>query len=308
MKIPTMDAGDRVYCWRAVIQATDRPWNSATTLYIARRLHALAGDRRLAVLDLGCGDGTIIESLAAYGHDLYGYDLVRKEDEHAESRRQRLTPFLGSAYDDHIKVTDSERDIPFPDESFDVVYANQVFEHIRFLDRMLAECARVLKPGGTLLANFPLATYPVEGHIRVPIAHWLPPGRFRRRYIELWCRAGLVPRWSGEEGYSPARVAQVRDKFLTEKTFYRFMNEITSVATHYFATCDVETDAFLRAKIDLLRASSSTRATRVAGMLETLDRNGMLSSAVTHLANAAFCMTGPTKPVPSDTSRAATAG
>jgi ubiquinone/menaquinone biosynthesis C-methylase UbiE len=56
----------------------------------------------------------------------------------------------------------TEREIPFESQMFDVIYANQVFEHVRFLDRMFEECVRVLKPGGTLITLFPVATYPLE--------------------------------------------------------------------------------------------------------------------------------------------------
>ena len=43
--------------------------------------------------------------------------------------------------------------IPLDDESVDVVYARQVLHHTRDLPRVLCECARVLRPGGVLLAT-----------------------------------------------------------------------------------------------------------------------------------------------------------
>jgi SAM-dependent methyltransferase len=278
-----------------VIKATDKSWSSATILYIARRLAEIAGDRQIAVLDMGCGNGRIIEDLVGYGHDLYGYDLARTDVDHDEGRRQRLLPAFGSSYDDHIKVTDSERDIPFADGTFDVVYANQVFEHIRFLDRMLAECARVLKPGGTLLVAFPLATSALEEHLRVPLAHWLPPGMLRIGYLRLLCAVGLLRRWPGEEDYSTLQVALVREAFLRDKTFYRFINEITSVSGYYFETCRVETDLFLRAKLDLLEASPGGIRKRVAALLRILERRRLVSPAVTYLANVALGMQNPRK-------------
>jgi hypothetical protein len=88
-------------------------------------------------------------------------------------------------------------------------------------------------------------------------------------------------------------VARVREAFLTNRTFYRFMNEVTSVGTHYFERCDVETDAFLRAKIDLMLASPRPAASRLGSMLRLLERSGRASSVVTHLVNAAFCMSSP---------------
>lgn len=44
------------------------------------------------------------------------------------------------------------QDLPFDDDSFDIVVANHMLYHVPDPDRALAEMARVLRPGGTLLA------------------------------------------------------------------------------------------------------------------------------------------------------------
>jgi SAM-dependent methyltransferase len=44
------------------------------------------------------------------------------------------------------------RDLPFPDDSFDVVVAAWMLYHVSPLDQALAELARVLRPGGRLVA------------------------------------------------------------------------------------------------------------------------------------------------------------
>ena len=125
-----------------MIRAKDKPWNSATTLYIARKLEAFAQGTEIAVLDMGCGYGTILEYLIDYNYDVYGYDFGHRKDSLEESN---LKKHLGKKFDSHIKITDNEKRIPFPDDSFDVVYANQVFEHIKFIDAMfqnVQECSR----------------------------------------------------------------------------------------------------------------------------------------------------------------------
>ena len=273
-----------------MIRATDKKWNSATTLYIVRRLQEISGGRRIAVLDMGCGEGTTLGYLLDQGYDLYGYDLVHYEDQYNEARRKRLVPHFGDCYDEHIKVTRSERTIPFDDGSFDVVYANQVFEHVRFLDKMMFECARVLRPGGVLLTNFPLATYPVEGHLKIPFAHWVPPGAPRVRYLRPWCALG----WFKKKGCSASERAVELDRYLREETFYRFMNEVASVARYYFESCEVETGAFVRAKTDLLMAGQGIGGAKLGGLMRLLEGD-KLHSCVTHLFNAAFCMRNPRK-------------
>jgi ubiquinone/menaquinone biosynthesis C-methylase UbiE len=51
--------------------------------------------------------------------------------------------------DVHTEPADAER-LPFPDESFDLVLGHAVLHHVPDLPAALAECARVLRPGGTL--------------------------------------------------------------------------------------------------------------------------------------------------------------
>jgi SAM-dependent methyltransferase len=48
-------------------------------------------------------------------------------------------------------------DLSLPDASFDLVFCNEVFEHVPDLERGLSELARVLRPKGALLATFPFA-------------------------------------------------------------------------------------------------------------------------------------------------------
>ena len=62
-------------------------------------------------------------------------------------RRQRLFPI---PHEDLAELS-------LPDGSFDVAFSNEVFEHVPDLPRALAELARILRRGGTLLATFPFA-------------------------------------------------------------------------------------------------------------------------------------------------------
>jgi SAM-dependent methyltransferase len=90
-------------------------------------------------------------NLAAFGIGAAGVDLspnaVRMAQEAFRQRGLRGEFVLGDV-----------RDIPFPDESFDFVYAGGVIELFRESNRAVAEMTRVLRPGGRLLLTVPAFT------------------------------------------------------------------------------------------------------------------------------------------------------
>ena len=57
-------------------------------------------------------------------------------------------------------------DLTYGDESFDLVICNDVFEHVYDLPQAVDEVRRVLKPGGRLLATFPMAFGQLENVIK----------------------------------------------------------------------------------------------------------------------------------------------
>jgi SAM-dependent methyltransferase len=79
--------------------------------------------------------------------------------------RGRFPRFLGSEYLPDPETRRKLYPVPhedlcrlsFPDAVFDIVVCNEVFEHVPELSEAIAEIARVLRPGGILLATFPFA-------------------------------------------------------------------------------------------------------------------------------------------------------
>jgi SAM-dependent methyltransferase len=56
----------------------------------------------------------------------------------------------GSFYGDFLRVQADAENLPFPDEAFDVVYGCAALHHALDLTRMVAEMARVTRPGGVV--------------------------------------------------------------------------------------------------------------------------------------------------------------
>ncbi len=88
------------------------------------------------LLDLGCGGGLLAPYVAGYRH--VGVDLALSALEVAA--RHGVEP-----------VKADVTDLPFEDERFDVVVAGEIFEHVENLEQTIAEAARVLRPGGTVV-------------------------------------------------------------------------------------------------------------------------------------------------------------
>jgi SAM-dependent methyltransferase len=94
-----------------------------------------------SVLDVGCGPGEITERFVAeLGADVKAIDV--------SARMVELTRARGI----DAQVADIE-DLPFPNLEFDCVFAGWVLYHVPGLEQAVAECARVLRPGGRLVAS-----------------------------------------------------------------------------------------------------------------------------------------------------------
>lgn len=110
-------------------------------------LAALANiDKDCHVLDVCCGMGGPSRYLAHnYGCRVTGIDLARSRIDGA----RRLTGMAG--LDDRVELINANAlEMPFADATFDVVISQEAFCHIPEKDRLIAQCVRVLKPGGRI--------------------------------------------------------------------------------------------------------------------------------------------------------------
>ena len=95
------------------------------------------------VLEIGCGTGVHARLLAGAGARLTAVDLTPTA---VELTKRRLD--LAGLHAD-VREADAES-LPFADASFDLVWSWGVIHHSENTDRVVAEIARVLRPGGRL--------------------------------------------------------------------------------------------------------------------------------------------------------------
>ncbi|WP_295614120.1 class I SAM-dependent methyltransferase [Chamaesiphon sp. GL140_3_metabinner_50] len=177
------------------------------------------------VLDYGCGGGEIVKLLRAREVEAFGCDTFGGAAVYSELENSVL---FGTAI---LKM--EENKIPFPDNYFDFLVSNQVIEHVRELDKTLAEFQRVLKPGGQLLTIFPDKSTWREGHCDIPFLHWFPKKSTPRIYYTLLLRS--LGMGSFKEGKSPMQWSQDTCIWLDEFTYYRTAAEIHSQYSAYFS-------------------------------------------------------------------------
>jgi SAM-dependent methyltransferase len=169
------------------------------------------------VLDYGCGAGELVRMLLEAGFDAQGCDI---EWPGADYRWVEL-PEAG-----RLHYYEPGGRLPFADESFDLVVSDHVFEHVVPIERSIPEIERVVRAGGTHYHHFPPREIWREGHIGIPLAHRLPPGRARLHYTAALRRLGLG-KFKDER---PARTwAAEKLRWVDEWTVYRPEAEIEAL-------------------------------------------------------------------------------
>ncbi len=105
------------------------------------RLVDFEGYRGRRVLEVGCGAGVDLARFARGGARVTGVDLTSSAIGLAKAN------FEQQALQGGLFVADGEH-LPFPDGSFDLVYAHGVVQYTADPAQLIRECRRVLKPGG----------------------------------------------------------------------------------------------------------------------------------------------------------------
>ena len=107
------------------------------------------------ILDLGCGTGDLARAMAAAGMRVTACDISQQMLRCAVD----LDPCCTVEW---VHLDLNWRTLPFGSAIFDGVVAASVLEYVDEAADVLSECARVLRPGGTMVCTVPDPTHPVR--------------------------------------------------------------------------------------------------------------------------------------------------
>jgi ubiquinone/menaquinone biosynthesis C-methylase UbiE len=111
------------------------------------------------LLDVACGaGGPALRMAATTGCSVIGVDIHEQAIRTATS----LAAKRGLGERAQFRATDASEPLPFPDDSFDAVTCIDAINHLPDRPSVIAEWARLLKPGGRLLFTDPISRRPDE--------------------------------------------------------------------------------------------------------------------------------------------------
>jgi SAM-dependent methyltransferase len=148
-----------------------------------RTLLDRAGERPRTIVEIGCGDGSLLAELARMAEDVDGFELSANAARYARERKVARK----------VEAFDGEH-VPAPDDAYDVAVLSHVLEHVPDPLPLLTEAARVAQ---NVIVEVPLED---NRSARRPAAQRLSEGAghlhaFNRADVRRLVReAGLAPR------------------------------------------------------------------------------------------------------------------
>ncbi len=135
------------------------------------------------LLDVGCGDGVMLCTLLkelplknpGVKFEFFGLDVtdshVQKEGYFTETISLLKSEEATINWNNHLKLITSKDQWPFDNDFFDLVFSNQVMEHVFDQAFLLGEIHRTMKNDGHSFHLYPLQHHIYEGHLFIPFVH-----------------------------------------------------------------------------------------------------------------------------------------
>jgi ubiquinone/menaquinone biosynthesis C-methylase UbiE len=199
------------------------------------------------ILDQGCGEGVWLEAFSNFTDwkNIYGFDV----DPESISKLSALSPQLSAS---QLKVCPAEK-LEFEDDKFDIVFSNEVLEHVENDRKSVEEALRVLKSGGKFIIFTPNRGWPFETHGmffrgkyiwgNIPFLPWMP--KFVRKkfspHVRNYSNGDIKKLFKGTEGkivfhkhVFPAFDKLERKFGFVGKLFQKFFHTIEKSPLHFF--------------------------------------------------------------------------
>lgn len=141
----------------------DHSNRQSLNVYLQQLLSQFTG--AATILDLGCGEGDSIDFFQSIAKDVVWHGVDISDSPEVKKRTRKNDSML----------TFDGRNLPYSTNAFDLIYCNQVLEHVRFPDELVAEAFRVLKPKGVFIGS---VSY-LEPHHSYSIFNFTPYGVVR---------------------------------------------------------------------------------------------------------------------------------
>ena len=168
------------------------------------------------ILDWGCGRGREVLWLREQGYNAYGIDID------IEPIRNGIELFKAKGYEDSsLRLLSPDGKTDFPDDFFHFTFSNQVFEHVSNIGSVAAEIGRITIIGGIGFHIYPAHKYIVEGHLFMPLVHWLPKNIIRKYLISAYVVLGKEPYWPQLKDSEFKEKVNTYYQYSISKTFYR---------------------------------------------------------------------------------------
>lgn len=171
---------------------------------------------QVKVLDWGCGRGRFVLWLRELGFDAYGVDID------AEPVNNGLPLFEKKGHlNKPLSLISVDGKTNYPDGFFDFVMTDNVLEHVSDLGKVMTEIDRLTAADGGGYHIFPAQRQFIEGHLFMPIVHWLPEGYLRKALIRRCVKLGKEPHWQEVNDQPLEQKTQVYYNYSTDHIFYR---------------------------------------------------------------------------------------